>query len=237
MTNRDIGSPGFRYRTDFDRPDPAIVDAYRKLLEETRCLTGQVGDCLGRGAAVENRIKGLDHGMAMVGPALTVKVPPDDNLMVHKALHLIKPGDVIVVDAGGDHSWALIGILMTTIAAKHGAAGMIIDGCVRDAAEIREFGFPVFAAGISPNGPFKEGPGEINFPITCGGQVVQPGDLIVADDDGVVVVQREFAGQENIDQVKAVIERETNRMAEIQAGQTIKPGLEETFRKKGLEWV
>lgn len=237
MAVQEIGSPGFRYKTDFERPAQAVIEEYKKLMNQTGCLTGQVGDCLGRGAGANSRIKGLGHGMAMVGPALTVKVPPEDNLMVHKALHMIKPGDVMVIDAGGDHSWALIGILMTAIAAKHGAEGIIIDGCVRDAAEIRELGFPVFAAGISPNGPFKEGPGEINYPITCGGQVVHPGDLIVADDDGVVVVQREFAGQENIGQVKAVIERETKRMAEIQAGQTIKPGLEETFRKKGLEWV
>jgi RraA family protein len=234
MTIKEIGKPGFRYRTDFERPQPSIIGAFRKLMDQTGCLTGNVGDCLGRGAAMNSRIKGLSHGMKLAGPALTVKVPPADNLMIHKALTLVKPGDVMVIDGGGDHSWALLGFLMVRTAMKLEVAGMVVDGAVRDAGEIRRAGFSLFAAGVSPNGPFKEGPGEINYPIHCGGQVVRPGDIIVADDDGVVVVKKELAA-ECINHVKEVMEREEKRLAEIESGLTTRPGLDEIMRRKGLE--
>lgn len=234
MKVKEIGQPGFRYKTDFERPEPSVVEAFRELMDQTGCLTGNVGDCLGRGAAMDSRIKGLSHGMKLVGPALAVKVPPTDNLMIHKALTLVKPGDVIVIDGGGDHSWALLGFLIVRTAMKLGVAGMIVDGAVRDAAEIRRVGFPLFAAGVSPNGPFKEGPGEINYPIQCGGQVVGPGDLIVADDDGVIVVKKELA-PECITKVKGVMERENKRLAEIESGITTRPGLDEIMKRKGLE--
>ncbi|TET85056.1 MAG: RraA family protein [Desulfobacteraceae bacterium] len=234
MTIREIGKPGFRYKTDLERPEQSVIEAFKGLMDQTGCLTGNVGDCLGRGAGMNSRIKGLSHGMKLIGPALTVKVPPDDNLMIHKALTLVKPGDVIVIDGGGDHSWALLGFLMVRTAIKLQVAGIVVDGAVRDAAEIRHVGFPLFAAGVSPNGPFKEGPGEINYPIHCGGQVVHPGDLIVADDDGVVVVKKELAA-ECINQVKELIEREKKRLAEIESGLTTRPGLDEIMRRKGLE--
>jgi RraA family protein len=172
--------------------------------------------------------------MRVVGPALTVKVPPSDNLMIHKALTLVKPGDVMVIDGGGDHAWALLGFLMVSTAIKLGLAGIVVDGCVRDAAEIRASGFPVFAAGINPNGPMKEGPGEINFPIQCGGQPVHPGDMIVADGDGVVVVPQAHAAG-TVDKVKAVIAKEEARLVEIKEGVTTFPGLDEILKQKGLE--
>ena len=237
MAIREIGRPGFRYRTDFERPPSSITEAFKELMQQTGCLTGNVGDCLGRGAAVSSEIKGLANGMKMVGPALTVKVPPTDNLMIHKALHMVQPGDVLVIDAGGNHDWALLGILMVSIAAQHGAAGVIVDGCIRDATEIRDLGFPVFASGISPNGPFKEGPGEINYPINCGGQIVHPGDMVVADDDGVVIAKKEFAVQDTIDRIKDVFAKEEKRMAEIKSGLTLKPDLQEIFAQKHLDWV
>jgi len=234
MTIREIGKPGFRYKTDFERPEPSITEAFKKLMDQTGCLTGNVGDCLGRGAGMNSRIKGLSYGMRLIGPALTVKVAPCDNLMIHKALTLVKPGDVMAIDGGGDHSWALLGLLMVQTAIKLGVAGMVVDGAIRDAAELRQLGFPLFAAGISPNGPFKEGPGEINYPINCGGQIVHPGDLMVADDDGVVVVKKEFAA-DCIDKVKAVIKRENKRLAEIESGLTTRPGLDEMLQSKGLK--
>jgi len=234
MAIEEFGKVGFRYRTDFERPEPHLIDPIKGLMDQTGCLTGNVGDCLGRGAAMDSRIKGLSQGMKLVGPALTVKVPPIDNLMIHKALTLVKPGDVMVIDGGGDHSWALLGFLMVSTAIKLGLAGMIVDGCIRDAAEIRAAGFPIFAAGINPNGPMKEGPGEVNYPISCGGQMVHPGDIIVADDDGVVVVPRNHAAG-IADKVKTVIAREENRLAEIEAGVTTRPGLDEMLRQKGLE--
>lgn len=234
MGVQEIGKPGFRYRTEFDRPADDLLERYRSLMKRTGCLTGNVDDCIGRAASMDSRIKNLANGMKIVGPAMTVRVPPCDNLMIHKALAMIQPGDVLVIDGSGDHSWALLGLLMTSTAEKIGVAGIVVDGCIRDAAEIRDSGFPVFAAGISPNGPFKEGPGEINFPISCGGQVVRPGDIIIADDDGVVVLQKELAGSV-INEVDKVIEREEKRLKEIADGLVIRPGIDEILEKKGIK--
>lgn len=234
MTAQEIGKPGFRFRTEFDRPAADLMKPYRELMSKTGCLTGNVGDCLGRAAAMDARVKSLSPGMKIVGPALTVRVPPTDNLMIHKALTLIKPGDVLVIEGGGNHSWALLGFLMVSTAQKLGVAGIVADGCVRDAQEIRASGFPVFSAGLSPNGPFKEGPGEINFPITCGGQVVRPGDIIIADDDGVVVLKQELA-QSVIGEVDKIIQREDKRLKEIAAGMVIRPGIDEILAQKGIK--
>jgi RraA family protein len=234
MSTQEIGKPGFRYRVDFDRPGKQVIEPYRNLMNKTGCLTGNVGDCIGRAAAMDARIKNLAEGMKVVGPALTVRVPPTDNLMIHKALTLIKPGDVLVIEGGGNHSWALLGFLMVSTAQKLGVAGIVADGCVRDAQEIRKSGFPVFSAGLSPNGPFKEGPGEINYPISCGGQVVRPGDIIIADDDGVVVLKQEMA-KAVIEEVDKIIQRENKRLREIEAGQVIRPGIDEILAQKGIK--
>ena len=234
MSFQEIGKPGFRFKTDFERPPAKVVELYRNLMNETGCLTGNVGDCIGRCAAMDARVQSLAPGMKLVGPALTVRVPPTDNLMIHKALTLIKPGDVLVIEGGGNHSWALLGWLMVSTARKLGVAGIVADGCVRDAQEIRKSGFPVFAAGLSPNGPFKEGPGEINYPISCGGQVVRPGDMIVADDDGVVVMRQELASTV-IEEVHKIIQREEKRLKEIDAGQVIRPGIDEMLAQKGIK--
>jgi RraA family protein len=234
METQEVGKPGFRYRVDFDRPAKDLIEPYRALMNKTGCLTGNVGDCIGRAAAMDARIRSLAEGTKLVGPALTVRVPPTDNLMIHKALTLIKPGDVLVIEGGGNHSWALLGFLMVSTAQKLGVAGIVADGCVRDAQEIRKSGFPVFSAGLSPNGPFKEGPGEINFPISCGGQVVRPGDIIIADDDGVVVLKQELA-KSVIGEVDKIIQREDKRLKEIEAGMVIRPGIDEILAQKGVK--
>jgi regulator of RNase E activity RraA len=234
MSIQEIGKPGFRFKTDFERPPAKVVELYRSLMNETGCLTGNVGDCIGRCAAMDSRVQSLAPGMKLVGPALTVRVPPTDNLMIHKALTLIKPGDVLVIEGGGNHSWALLGFLMVSTAQKLGVAGIVADGCVRDAQEIRKSGFPVFSAGLSPNGPFKEGPGEINFPISCGGQVVRPGDIIIGDDDGVVVLKQELA-KTVIEEVDKIIQREDKRLKEIEAGMVIRPGIDEILAQKGIK--
>jgi len=123
---------------------------------------------------------------ALCGTVITVRVPPGDNLLVHKAIELGRPGDVIVVDAGGDLTNAIIGERMVEVAIAKQLAGMVIHGAIRDADRLRSCGFPVFAAGITHRGPYKNGPGEINFPIALNGMVVMPGDVIVGDDDGLV---------------------------------------------------
>jgi regulator of RNase E activity RraA len=139
------------------------------------------------------RLDPMHRGDHMVGVALTVRVCPGDNLMVHKAIDMAQPGDVIVVAAGGDLSQAIIGEIMSTLAAKRGCAGMVIDGAIRDSGALATSKFPVYARGVTHRGPYKNGPGEINVPVSIGGMVVNPGDIIVGDDDGVVALGQDIA--------------------------------------------
>jgi RraA family protein len=134
------------------------------------------------------RLRPMHGGGAMVGVALTVKTRPGDNLMIHKAIDIAGPGDVIVVDAGGDLTNALFGEIMASHAAARGIAGIVIDGAIRDAAALRAGHFPVFAAGVTHRGPYKNGPGEINVLVALDGMVIEPGDLILGDEDGLVAV-------------------------------------------------
>ena len=164
-------------------PDPELAEAFRGVPVTI------VSDCLGSGVGS----LGLepfhgDRALALCGAALTVRVRPGDNLMIHKALTLAQPGDVIVVDGSGDVSHALVGGLMLLAAQARGVAGFVIDGAIRDVLEWAEGGTPVFARGHSHRRPSKEGPGEINVPISCAGLVVAPGDLVIGDADGVVAV-------------------------------------------------
>lgn len=129
----------------------------------------------------------------MVGRALTVRTRAGDNLFIHRALGLIKPGDVVVVDGGGDISRALVGEIMMSIARSRGAAGLVLDGAIRDVDAISSSDFPVFAKTAVHRGPYKNGPGEINVPVCIGGMVVNPGDIIVGDCDGVVAFSPSIA--------------------------------------------
>jgi regulator of RNase E activity RraA len=164
-------------------PDPKLVEALRGV------PTTIVSDCLGRcvGAVGLEPFHG-DLSLALCGVALTVRVRPGDNLMIHKALTLARPGDVIVVDGSGDISHALVGGLMRLAALSRGVAGFVLDGAIRDVAEWAEGELPVFARGHSHRGPSKDGPGEINVPIACAGLAVAPGDVVLGDSDGVVAV-------------------------------------------------
>jgi len=147
-----------------------------------------ISDSMERMSAASPRIRRMHVSGVLAGPALTVKTRPGDNLMLHKAIDIAEPGDVIVVDAGGDLTNSLIGELMISHAINRGVAGFVIDGAIRDADAIREINLPVYAAGVNNRGPYKDGPGEINVPISLGGMVVEPGDLILGDGDGVLCV-------------------------------------------------
>jgi RraA family protein len=180
--------PGFRVRKDIPRLDPELVFEFRDY------ATPDISDLLNRLYAMDPAIRCLTGGHhVLCGPACTVKVFPGDNLMVHKALDVAKPGDIVVVDAGGSTQNAVLGDLISTKAKHRKIAGFVVDGLVRDLPEIVPLDFPVFARGTTPIGPLHRGPGEINYPISCGGIVVNPGDLIVADAAGVIVVPREIA--------------------------------------------
>ena len=178
--------PGFRVRLDIGRPDAKVLEMFGTL-DST-----DVSDMLNRMYTVSNDIHNLVNDTRLVGPACTVKVFPGDNLMVHKALDAAKPGDVVVVDTCGSRN-AVFGDMIANKAKHRGIAGFVIDGFIRDIDDVREVGLPVYARGVTPFGPLHRGPGELNYPISCGGVVVNPGDIIVADGSGVVVVRQDFA--------------------------------------------
>ncbi len=152
-----------------------------------------VSDQMFRMSAGGARLRPVHGGGYMAGPALTVKVRPGDNLLVHKALQMAVAGDVIVVDAGGDLTNAIIGDIMLGHAVQRRLAGFVIDGAVRDAHAIQVGSFPVFAAGVTHRRPYKDGPGEINVSIAIDGMVVHPGDPMLGDDDGILCVPFEHA--------------------------------------------
>jgi RraA family protein len=181
--------PGFRVKVNIQRLSAEIMREFAQF------PTPDISDLLNRLYAVDPAIRVLtNEHHTLCGPALTVKVFPGDNLMVHKSLDVLEPGDIVVVDAGGSTLNAVLGDLISTKARHRGAAGFVVDGLVRDLPSIQELGdFPVFARGTTPIGPLHRGPGEINFPICLGGVVVNPGDLIVGDATGVVVVPKAIA--------------------------------------------
>lgn len=153
----------------------------------------------------------------LVGPALTVRTAPGDNVVVHKALDLARPGDVVVVDAGGHCDRAIVGGLICRYAKSLGVAGLVVDGAVRDVAELESLGLPVFARAVSHLGPYKNGPGEIRGPVSVAGMPVAQGDLVVGDEDGVVVVPRRRL-EEVMAAAEALVESERAAVEAIDAG-------------------
>lgn len=170
-------------------------------------------------------------GKRLSGAALTVKTRPGDNLMFHKALDMAQPGDVIVVDAGGDLTNAMMGELMAHHAATLGVAGIVINGAIRDIDEIYKLGLPVYAAGVTHRGPYKDGPGEINIPIAIDGMVVSPGDLIIGDEDGVLCVPREQA-EELLAAAQAKQKSEEEELTKIRAGCSDRNWIDKTLKDK-----
>lgn len=174
-------SVGCRIRKDIIRPDQKLMERFRDL------PVANIDDTEGRDFAMNHRIRLMNRSKKLVGPAFTVKVPEGDNVMLNKAMDLARPGDVLVVDAGGYPGRAIFGEIIVTYCRKRGLAGIVCDGGIRDSDAIGELeDFPVYAIGVCPNGPYHNGPGEVNFPVSCGGIVVKPGDIIVADPDGVI---------------------------------------------------
>jgi RraA family protein len=199
--------PGFRVRKHAER---ANIDAAAMFAEFE---VTDISDHLNRLYGVETSIHCVSaQNRRLIGPACTVKVYPGDNLMVHKALDIAKPGDVVVVDAGGSIMNAVLGDTISMKAKHRGIAGFVIDGYVRDLDAIRELDYPVYARGETLIGPLHRGPGEINYPVCCGGVVVSPGDIIVADTGGVVVVPRQY-----IDQLHTKLLRHKDRMTTYMA--------------------
>ncbi len=217
---------GFRILPSPTRLPADLVERFRGI------ASPNLADAMGRFNFMDGGIVSRS-GVPVCGPALTVNCRPADNLMVHKALQLAERGDVVVVATGGNTVSAVFGGLMCEAASAKGIGGIVVDGALRDAEDLTRLGFPAFSRALCPGGCDKDGPGEINVPISCGNAVVAPGDLIVGDRDGVAVVPYAHAA-EVLDLVTQLIDRERNRVREIQAGTLFRPDVDETLRKKGV---
>jgi 4-hydroxy-4-methyl-2-oxoglutarate aldolase len=222
-----IGDLGFGFIEEFERPDSALAERLKNA------GSADVTDSQNRTGAMDAGIKPLAAGNRVWGTAVTVDLPPNDNLMLYKALQLAKPGDVLVVSTGGNTTKAIWGELMTSTAMGLKLGGLIVDGIVRDGAANRNYDFPIFCRGTAPVSVEKNGPGFVNAEITCGGVVVRPGDVVVGDDDGVVVVRKENLAQVT-EKLAKLDQREKERMAEIAGGQHLPKWLEPTMEKLGL---
>ena len=215
-------------RRDFERVSPAIVK------KASMFAASILADVAGRRGTLDGRIKPLSHSTRLAGPALTIEVRAGDNLMIHAAMSMAKPGDVLVVDGKADRTCALMGSIMINACKKLGLAGVILDAAHRDTEELLELGFPFYSVGSNPNGPTKFVPGRINWPISCGGVAINPGDLIVGDADGVVVIEREKA-ESLLDLAAKKVADERERIADIVAGRNLRPKwLEGSLRAAGV---
>ena len=218
------GKPGFRVRERWSRPDAALLAAFGEA------SPAQIADCMSRLGAMDSGIRPVWPSPRIIGPAVTVWCHSGDNLMLHKALSLALPGDIVVMNTQGNTGNSGFGELLATSAVKLGVRGVILDGTVRDADALEALGLPVYARGLCPNGCNKDGAGEVGAIIACGGVAVRPGDIIVADRDGVTVVPLDDAAE-----VAALageqVERERKRLAEIERGVLVRPEIDEYLRR------
>ncbi len=215
-------------RRDFTRADAATVQAAASFASSI------LADVAGRRGAMDGRIQALTPNMRVCGPAFTVDVRAGDNLMIHTAMTMAKPGDVLVIDGKADRLCALMGSIMLNACKVLQLGGVVLDASIRDTEELRELGFPVWSIGANPNGPTKFVPGRINWPISCGGVAVNPGDLIVGDADGVVVIEREKAAS-LLPLAAAKVADERKRIDDIVKGIALRPKwLEAALRAAGV---
>ncbi len=179
-------SVGFRIFTSVQRADAALIERFRNI------PSSNINDMMNRLYCTNGSIHQM-NGRSLLGTAITVKAPIGDNMVFHRALDIAGPGDVLVVDGGGCCVRSLAGEIMLTYAAKRGIAGIVVDGALRDLDGIRNCPIPIYCKAITPQGPYKNGPGEINVPVCCGGVAVLPGDIVVGDSDGIVFIRPDDA--------------------------------------------
>lgn len=217
-------------RRGWERPAREVVELFRDM------PVANIDDCMNRTASAVWELRPLNSAK-LLGTAFTVKVPEGDNLMFHKAMDMAVPGDVICIDAGGDAHRAILGEIMASYCKKRGIAGIVVDGSVRDADELAAMDFPVYARGAVPNGPYKNGPGEIGMVISLGGIIIHPGDIIVGDGDGILAIRPEDA-VELAKQVRAVQEKEEKLMRGIREdGVYPRPWVDEKLEEIGCQYI
>jgi regulator of RNase E activity RraA len=202
---------GFSVQPIERRVSPEFVRKFQSL------PVANVSDCMSRLSGGGARLRPYHGDGVLSGPAFTVKTRPGDNLMVHKALDIASPGDVVVVDAGGDLTNSIVGEIMISYAINRGLAGLVINGSIRDCDALRRLNFPVYAAGVTHRGPMKSGPGEIGKAIAFDGMVIEPGDLIIGDGDGVLCIPFDEVA-EVYQAAAAKKESEDKILADLRAG-------------------
>lgn len=205
----DIGN---RIYTNIRRADKEMIEKFRGI------PSSNVGDQMNRLFCMQGYMKCYSKGRAMLGTAFTVKVPEGDNVFIHRAMDLCKPGDIIIVDGHGCESRALMGEMMLTLAEQMGIEGFVVDGAVRDVDCLEHLNISLYAKAVTPQGPYKNGPGEINVPVSCGGIVVFPGDIIIGDGDGICVVPKDEAWKV-VDLSRKKVEGETATLEQYRHGE------------------
>ena len=220
------GKLGFRIMPAPPRLAGDVVERFRGL------ASSNLADAMGRFNFMDPGIRSRS-GLPLFGSAVTVNARPADNLMVHKAMQVAEPGDVIVVSTGGNVTSAVFGELMCHTASARKLGGIVVDGAIRDVDGITRLGFAAFSRSVSPGACDKDGPGEINVPISCGNTVVMPGDIVVGDGDGIAVVPRANV-EEVLALVAQLVAREAKRIAEIGRGELFKAEIDDTLRKSGV---
>jgi regulator of RNase E activity RraA len=218
------GKPGFRIHARWRRPDATLLSSFGAA------SSAQIADCMSRLGAMDSGMRPIWSAPRVIGAALTVWCHSGDNLMLHKGLSLAAPGDVVVMNTQGNVVNAGFGELLAASAVHAGVRAVIVDGVVRDADALERLALPVYARGLSPNGCNKDGAGEVGAIVSCGGVAVRPGDIIVADRDGVTVIPLDDAAE--VARLAAgQIERETKRLSEIERGVLVRPEIDEALRK------
>jgi regulator of RNase E activity RraA len=221
---------GFRVFKKIHRPERALVDQFKGL------PVANIADEMNRMFCLDARIRPMNKA-PLLGTAFTVRARPGCNLMLHLAIDIAEAGDVILVEDQGDLANAISGENMMLWAARRGIAGVVVDGAMRDLDSIAGMDFPVYARGINPRGPHKNGPGEINVPISCGGVVVNPGDIVVGDADGVLVIPQHDASAV-LDKARRKLKKELATREAIAAGTWDRSAYsEDVLRGMGCEFI
>ena len=222
---------GCKIDLNYERPAKELVEALKQF------PVANIDDCMNRTAAIDSSIRPLNP-TRLCGVAFTVRVPDGDNLFFHKAMDLIRPGDVVMIDAGGGRTRAIFGEIMARYCRRQGAVGIVVDGCVRDSDYLSGLtDMAIYARGITPNGPYKNGPGEIGTPIQIGGRIVKPGDIVLGDGDGVIVVDPADVPA-LVEAARAVQEKEAAIMEKMQRdGSYDRPWVDSKLRELGCEWL
>lgn len=226
-------SVGNRVFTERILPPMELVDEFRKL------PAANVADCMGRSCGMNPQIRLMSspENPIMCGVALTVKTRPGDNMMLHKAMNMSKPGDVIVVSNEGERNRAIMGeIMYNYMSGFKKIEGIVIDGPIRDTDVIGKGPLAIFATGSTPAGPYKEGPGEINVPIACGGVSVNPGDIILGDRDGVIVIPKHDAA-EILEKAKALSANDKSKAENSAKGTVNRQWVDDLMVRKNVEII